>query len=139
MFLSLFLYKLFCVNYVLNNIYFECFLCTELVILLLSLHTFHVFTNVFFFQNSYQHEYARHVQSTPFNTIIMFVPQQEAWVVERMGKFNRILQPVSTINNKNTCIVIFKKITYRFLFLFFIFTLEFSGTRINIKTKFMID
>lgn len=23
----------------------------------------------------------------------MFVPQQEAWVVERMGKFNRILQP----------------------------------------------
>lgn len=23
----------------------------------------------------------------------MFVPQQEAWVVERMGKFNRILEP----------------------------------------------
>lgn len=23
----------------------------------------------------------------------MFVPQQEAWVVERMGKFNRILDP----------------------------------------------
>ncbi|KFM68717.1 Stomatin-like protein 2, partial [Stegodyphus mimosarum] len=38
-------------------------------------------------------EVARHVQSTPFNTIIMFVPQQEAWIVERMGKFNRILQP----------------------------------------------
>ncbi|XP_054707340.1 stomatin-like protein 2, mitochondrial [Uloborus diversus] len=35
----------------------------------------------------------RYVQSTPFNTIIMFVPQQEAWVVERMGRFNRILQP----------------------------------------------
>lgn len=23
----------------------------------------------------------------------MFVPQQEAWIVERMGKFNRILEP----------------------------------------------
>ncbi|VDD89082.1 unnamed protein product [Enterobius vermicularis] len=27
------------------------------------------------------------------NTIINFVPQQEAWVVERMGKFYKILQP----------------------------------------------
>lgn len=25
----------------------------------------------------------------PVNTIIRFVPQQTAWVVERMGKFNR--------------------------------------------------
>lgn len=24
---------------------------------------------------------------------MMFVPQQEAWVVERMGKFHRILEP----------------------------------------------
>ncbi|KAF8778178.1 Stomatin-like protein 2 [Argiope bruennichi] len=40
-----------------------------------------------------QQDFVRHAQSTPFNTIIMFVPQQEAWVVERMGKFNRILQP----------------------------------------------
>jgi len=31
--------------------------------------------------------------STPINTVVMFVPQQEAWVVERMGKFNRILDP----------------------------------------------
>lgn len=38
-------------------------------------------------------EYVRYAQSTPINTIIMFVPQQEAWVVERMGRFNRILQP----------------------------------------------
>lgn len=30
---------------------------------------------------------------TPANTIIRFVPQQTAWVVERMGKFNRILEP----------------------------------------------
>jgi hypothetical protein len=29
----------------------------------------------------------------PANTIIRFVPQQTAWVVERMGKFNRILEP----------------------------------------------
>uniref|UniRef100_A0A1B0A990 Band 7 domain-containing protein n=1 Tax=Glossina pallidipes TaxID=7398 RepID=A0A1B0A990_GLOPL len=31
--------------------------------------------------------------STPMNTIVMFVPQQEAWIVERMGRFHRILEP----------------------------------------------
>lgn len=31
--------------------------------------------------------------STPLNTVVMFVPQQEAWIVERMGKFHRILDP----------------------------------------------
>ncbi len=31
--------------------------------------------------------------SLPANTIIRFVPQQTAWVVERMGKFSRILPP----------------------------------------------
>jgi len=31
--------------------------------------------------------------SLPANTIIRFVPQQTAWIVERMGKFNRILKP----------------------------------------------
>ena len=31
--------------------------------------------------------------SLPANTILRFVPQQTAWLVERMGKFNRILQP----------------------------------------------
>ncbi|KAK0168964.1 hypothetical protein PV327_002720 [Microctonus hyperodae] len=35
----------------------------------------------------------REKSSTPLNTIIMFVPQQEAWIVERMGKFHRILEP----------------------------------------------
>ncbi|XP_074627793.1 stomatin-like protein stl-1 isoform X2 [Acropora palmata] len=29
----------------------------------------------------------------PVNTVIKFVPQQEAWVIERFGKFNRILDP----------------------------------------------
>jgi regulator of protease activity HflC (stomatin/prohibitin superfamily) len=29
----------------------------------------------------------------PDNTIIKFVPQQEAWIVERMGKFHRVLEP----------------------------------------------
>ncbi|KAF4447548.1 cell division cycle 20-like protein 1, cofactor-APC complex [Fusarium austroafricanum] len=29
----------------------------------------------------------------PANTVIRFVPQQTAWIVERMGKFNRILDP----------------------------------------------
>ncbi|KAL1599540.1 Synaptotagmin-like protein 2 [Paraconiothyrium brasiliense] len=32
-------------------------------------------------------------RSLPANTIIRFVPQQTAWIVERMGKFHRILQP----------------------------------------------
>jgi len=31
--------------------------------------------------------------SLPANTIIKFVPQQTAWIVERMGKFNRVLEP----------------------------------------------
>lgn len=30
---------------------------------------------------------------TPVNLGVMFVPQQEAWVVERMGKFHKILEP----------------------------------------------
>jgi len=29
----------------------------------------------------------------PFNTVVLFVPQQEAWVIERFGKFHRILEP----------------------------------------------
>ncbi|KAF9885974.1 hypothetical protein FE257_012149 [Aspergillus nanangensis] len=29
----------------------------------------------------------------PMNTVIRFVPQQHAWIVERMGKFHRILEP----------------------------------------------
>ncbi|KOB69504.1 hypothetical protein OBRU01_16746, partial [Operophtera brumata] len=36
---------------------------------------------------------ARSRSTTPLNTVVMFVPQQEAWVVERMGKFHRILEP----------------------------------------------
>lgn len=32
-------------------------------------------------------------QILPVNTVIKFVPQQQAWVVERMGKFYRILKP----------------------------------------------
>lgn len=30
---------------------------------------------------------------TPINFGVMFVPQQEAWVVERMGKYHKILEP----------------------------------------------
>ncbi|KAE8278403.1 Stomatin-like protein 2, mitochondrial [Larimichthys crocea] len=29
----------------------------------------------------------------PMNTVVLFVPQQEAWVVQRMGRFHRILEP----------------------------------------------
>ncbi|KAG0315959.1 hypothetical protein BGZ97_007649 [Linnemannia gamsii] len=32
-------------------------------------------------------------QSLPMNTIVKFVPQQEAWIVERMGRFHRALEP----------------------------------------------
>ncbi|KAJ5489368.1 Stomatin-like protein 2 [Penicillium diatomitis] len=32
-------------------------------------------------------------QALPANTVIRFVPQQTAWIVERMGKFHRILEP----------------------------------------------
>lgn len=36
----------------------------------------------------------RHLQTPlPTNTIVKFVPQQQAWVVERFGKFCRILEP----------------------------------------------
>ncbi|XP_018331865.1 stomatin-like protein 2, mitochondrial [Agrilus planipennis] len=45
-------------------------------------------TNVYF-----QFLPLRHRSSTPINTVLMFVPQQEAWIVERMGKFDRILEP----------------------------------------------
>ncbi|GMR52399.1 hypothetical protein PMAYCL1PPCAC_22594, partial [Pristionchus mayeri] len=27
------------------------------------------------------------------NTIINFVPQQEAWIIERMGRFHKVLEP----------------------------------------------
>ncbi|XP_066582310.1 stomatin-like protein 2, mitochondrial [Prorops nasuta] len=41
----------------------------------------------------YAMQAVRQKSSTPINTVVMFVPQQEAWVVERMGKFHRILEP----------------------------------------------
>jgi len=45
--------------------------------------------------------------STPMNTVITFVPQQEAWVVERMGKFQKILDP-----GLNVLVPIIDKIKY---------------------------
>ncbi|XP_015783395.1 stomatin-like protein 2, mitochondrial [Tetranychus urticae] len=36
---------------------------------------------------------ARFRSSLPMNTVVIFVPQQEAWVVERMGKFHQICEP----------------------------------------------
>ncbi|KAM9331055.1 stomatin-like protein 2, mitochondrial [Gastrophryne carolinensis] len=43
----------------------------------------------------------------PMNTVVLFVPQQEAWVVERMGRFHRILEP-----GLNFLIPILDKIRY---------------------------
>ena len=37
------------------------------------------------------------------NTIINFVPQQQAWVVERFGKFLKTLQPVSSEPRSQHC------------------------------------
>ncbi|XP_068081926.1 stomatin-like protein 2, mitochondrial isoform X2 [Anabrus simplex] len=37
--------------------------------------------------------HVRTIVAVPMNTVIMFVPEQEAWIVERMGKFHRMLQP----------------------------------------------
>ncbi|KAL3316455.1 hypothetical protein Ciccas_004897 [Cichlidogyrus casuarinus] len=45
--------------------------------------------------------------NTPVNTGILFVPERQAWVVERFGKFNRILEP-----GLNICIPLADKIAY---------------------------
>ncbi|KAI8495948.1 Stomatin-like protein 2, mitochondrial [Branchiostoma belcheri] len=45
-----------------------------------------------FSQTSLTH-LARHASGLPMNTVVLFVPQQEAWVVERMGRYHRILEP----------------------------------------------
>ena len=37
------------------------------------------------------------------NTIINFVPQQQAWVVERFGKYLTTLQPVSSEHRSQHC------------------------------------
>ncbi|XP_067888824.1 stomatin-like protein 2, mitochondrial [Heterodontus francisci] len=37
-----------------------------------------------------QHRWASNL---PMNTVVLFVPQQEAWVIERMGRFHRMLDP----------------------------------------------
>uniref|UniRef100_A0A0B6ZBQ4 Band 7 domain-containing protein n=1 Tax=Arion vulgaris TaxID=1028688 RepID=A0A0B6ZBQ4_9EUPU len=35
----------------------------------------------------------RHKSRLPMNTVILFVPQQEAWVIERFGKYKAVLEP----------------------------------------------
>uniref|UniRef100_A0A8C8D006 Stomatin-like protein 2, mitochondrial n=1 Tax=Oncorhynchus tshawytscha TaxID=74940 RepID=A0A8C8D006_ONCTS len=49
----------------------------------------------------------RWASSLPMNTVVLFVPQQESWVVERMGRFHRILEP-----GLNFLIPILDKIRY---------------------------
>jgi regulator of protease activity HflC (stomatin/prohibitin superfamily) len=41
----------------------------------------------------FYNSFVRRRMPLPSNTIVKFVPQQEAWVVERFGKFNRVLDP----------------------------------------------
>ncbi|KAJ3226352.1 hypothetical protein HK099_005060 [Clydaea vesicula] len=47
------------------------------------------------FQSAYsgKNQYKQSRPALPTNTIIKFVPQQEAWILERMGKFHKILPP----------------------------------------------
>jgi hypothetical protein len=40
---------------------------------------------------------ARQLPKSRTNTLINFVPQQQAWVVERFGKYLKTLQPVRII------------------------------------------
>ncbi|KAH9497309.1 Stomatin-like protein 2, mitochondrial [Dermatophagoides farinae] len=42
---------------------------------------------------NFQHQQFRLRHSARLNTVVVFVPQQEAWIIERMGRFNRILDP----------------------------------------------
>uniref|UniRef100_S4RID0 Stomatin-like protein 2, mitochondrial n=1 Tax=Petromyzon marinus TaxID=7757 RepID=S4RID0_PETMA len=35
----------------------------------------------------------RWASSLPMNTAVLFVPEQEAWIIERMGRFHRVLRP----------------------------------------------
>lgn len=51
------------------------------------------FKNVHKLQLATRLQQERAKSSLPMNTVICFVRQQEAWVVERMGKFHKILQP----------------------------------------------
>ncbi|KAA3670209.1 uncharacterized protein DEA37_0012728, partial [Paragonimus westermani] len=44
---------------------------------------------------------------TPINTGILFVPEKEAWVVERLGKFYKALSP-----GLNFCIPFVDRIAY---------------------------
>ncbi|CAL8092772.1 unnamed protein product [Calicophoron daubneyi] len=44
---------------------------------------------------------------TPFNTGILFVPEKEAWVIERLGKFHKSLTP-----GLNFCIPFIDRIAY---------------------------
>ena len=47
------------------------------------------------------------------NTVINFVPQQQAWVVERFGKYLRTLQPVSYVCSVlRGCAVIEKRYSF---------------------------
>lgn len=43
--------------------------------------------------SNYNRFFPSQERSLPVNTVVKFVPQQEAWIVERFGKFNRILEP----------------------------------------------
>ncbi|KAK9707885.1 C-terminal region of band 7 [Popillia japonica] len=76
-------------------------------ILFSTIGTFKQTSNVAKIRPQFRFITVRYRSSTPINTVVMFVPQQEAWVVERMGKFHRILDP-----GLNILIPIIDKVKY---------------------------
>ncbi|KAJ8979710.1 hypothetical protein NQ317_015534 [Molorchus minor] len=60
---------------------------------MLSRRLTRIFIDQNFVRKAFRGVALRHKSYTPINTVVMFVPQQEAWIVERMGKFHRILEP----------------------------------------------
>jgi len=43
---------------------------------------------------------SHHFKGGKFNTIVHFVPHQQAWVIERMGRYRCILEPVKQKGGK---------------------------------------
>lgn len=48
---------------------------------------------------SVQFQSQRYRHNARINTAVVFVPQQEAWIIERMGRFNKILGILSIIDD----------------------------------------
>ena len=57
----------------------------------MALNEYKLLTNKFIKNASNGKTGLRLRHSARMNTIVVFVPQQESWIIERMGRFNKIL------------------------------------------------